>query len=75
MSKIRNIEELREELLDAYEKLSKDPRAVNQVGELANTAGKVIGTCKMQLEYAALRKEKPEIGFLDGKHSACKELS
>jgi len=32
---------------------------------MSNTAGKVIGTHKVQLEYALLRKEKPEIAFLE----------
>ena len=30
-----------------------------------NTAGKIISTLKVQLDYAALRKESPQIGYLD----------
>jgi len=33
---------------------------------MANTAGKVIGTLKIELEYAMLRGEKPNIPFLNG---------
>jgi len=65
MPKPTNVTELRDQLLDAYDKLSRDPRAVNQVGELANTAGKILGTLKMEMEYAQLRGEKPEIPFMD----------
>lgn len=67
-TKITNIKELRDDLIDSYDMLKKDPRRVVQVGELANTAGKILGTVKVQLEYAKLRVEKPDIAFLnDGK--------
>jgi len=64
MANPKNIEELRDQLLDAYGWVKSDPRRANQVKEMANTAGKVIGTLKLQLEYALLRKEKPYIPFL-----------
>lgn len=60
-----NIEALRQSLLEAYTMLRQDPKRVVQVGELANTAGKVIGTVKLELEYASLRKETPNIAFLN----------
>jgi hypothetical protein len=66
MSKPSNIEELRDQLLEAYEWVKGDPRRGNQVKEMANTAGKVLGTIKLQLEYAMLRGEKPTIEFLGG---------
>lgn len=61
-----NIEDLRDQLLEAYEWVKADPRRGNQVKEMTNTAGKVIGTLKLQLEYAMLRGEKPSIEFLGG---------
>jgi hypothetical protein len=64
MPKPTNIEELRLELLEAYDWVKSDPRRANQVKEMANTAGKVLGTIKLQLEYSTLRGEKPEIEFL-----------
>jgi hypothetical protein len=57
---------LRDQLLDAYESVKADPRRVNQVKEMANTAGKVLNTLKLQLEYAGMRGEKPCIEFLGG---------
>jgi hypothetical protein len=67
MQKITNISELRNSLLDAYESLKADPKRVVQVGELANTAGKIISSAKLELEYAQARKEKPVIPFLQYK--------
>jgi uroporphyrinogen-III decarboxylase len=66
MPKPENIDELRDGLLDAYEWVKADPRRANQVKEMVNAAGKVIGTVKLQLEYAMLRREKPVIAFLGG---------
>lgn len=34
------------------------------LAELANLAGKMIASAKVQVEYAALRKDVPEISFL-----------
>jgi hypothetical protein len=67
MAKPKNIHELRDQLLDAYDWVKADPRRSNQVKEMANTAGKVIGTLKLELEYAMLRHEKPSIPFLTGR--------
>lgn len=36
----------------------------SEAAELANLAGKMIASAKVQVEYYALRKESPEIGFL-----------
>ena len=60
-----NIKELRDSLLEAYNSLRLDPKRYNQVGEQANTAGKIIASLKLELEYAQLRGEVPQIDFLD----------
>lgn len=65
MSKINNIEALRGELISTFEQLQNDPRRVVQGKELSNLAGKIIGTAKLQVEYASMRDEKPEIPFLN----------
>lgn len=44
--------------------VKEDPRRANQVKEMSNAAGKVLGTVKAQLEYALMRGEEPEIPFL-----------
>ena len=59
-----NITDLRDQLLDAFVLLKNDPKRVLQCKELANVAGKVINTVRVQIEYAELRKELPEIPFV-----------
>ena len=66
MPKPKDIRELRDQLLDAFQWVKEDPRRANQVKEMTNAAGKVLGTVKAQLEYAMLRQEKPSIEFLGG---------
>ena len=66
MAKPKDISELRDQLLDAFQWVKEDPRRANQVKEMTNAAGKVLGTVKAQLEYAMLRQEKPSIEFLGG---------
>lgn len=65
MAQPKNIEELRSDLLDVYQWVKADPRRANQCKEMTNAAGKIIGTLKLELEYAMLRKEQPNIAFLN----------
>lgn len=44
--------------------LKHDPRRIAQTCELANVAGKVIASCKLEFEVAVARKEQPDIPFL-----------
>ena len=70
MPKITNNNELRIDLLEAYEMLKADPRRINQVAELANTAGKVIAASKLQIEYELYRKKVkdfPKLDFMEDK--------
>jgi hypothetical protein len=62
---MKNINEVRDELIEAFEMVKKDPRRVPQGKELGNIAGKIINSVKIQLEYSAQRKERPEIPFLN----------
>jgi hypothetical protein len=64
MSQPKDITELRNDLLESFEQVKKDPRRLAQAGELANTAGKIIATVKCQLEYSLLLNQEPEIPFL-----------
>ena len=64
MQKPKDINELREDLLEAYAMVKDDPRRANQVKEMVNAAGKVIGTIKCQLEYSLLKGQEPEIPFM-----------
>lgn len=64
MPKPKDITQLRDELLDAFEMVKQDPRRALQVKEMSNAAGKIIGTLKTQLEYALMRQEEPDIAFM-----------
>ena len=64
MAQPKNIEELRDQLLAAFDWVKTDPRRSTQVKEMSNSAGKAIATVKLQMEYAFLRGEEPEIPFL-----------
>lgn len=64
MATPKDINELRTQLLDAFDWVKADPRRANQVKEMTNSAGKILGTIKAQMEYAVLRGEEPEIPFL-----------
>lgn len=61
---MRNVNELRAELADVFEKLRAGAIKPGEAAELANLAGKMIGSAKVQVEYYALRKEAPSIEFL-----------
>lgn len=61
---MNNVEGVRKNLSEVFEQLRKGEVDVKTASELANLAGKMIGTAKVQLEYYALRKERPDIDFL-----------
>lgn len=56
--------ELRDRLNVIFGSLENDTIKDGRAKELANVAGKIIKSAAVQCEYAALRKEKPEIPFL-----------
>ena len=67
---MQNIKELRESLADNYEKMKAKKMELKLGKELANTAGKLINTLKVELEYHKLSGTKPQIDFLNLKNQA-----
>ncbi len=61
---MKNVNELRENLSNIFEQLQNKSISTNEAAELANLAGKMIASAKVQLEYYSLRKESPVITFL-----------
>lgn len=61
---MKSIEDLRNHLATIFEDLKAGQTKASEAKELANVAGKIIGTTKVQLAYCALRKEKPLMPFL-----------
>jgi hypothetical protein len=62
---MKNITELNKHLTDLYTALKDGTIDVKTAAEMNNTAGKIINVQKVQLEYAALRNDRPNINFLD----------
>lgn len=61
---MKNVEELRAELSQVFVDLRAGDIKPKEAAELANLAGKMISSAKVQVEYFALRKEAPNIDFL-----------
>lgn len=61
---MKTVTELREQLSQVFHELRNNTVKHTDAAELANIAGKMINSAKVQLEYYALRKEAPTISFL-----------
>lgn len=62
---MKNCDELRQELAQTFAALKAGEIKASEAAELANLAGKMIGSAKVQVEYYALRKESPRIEWLE----------
>ena len=62
---MRNITELRDELAAVFAGLKNGTLEHAQAAEMNNAAGKIINTVKVQLEYADMRGETPNIPFMN----------
>ena len=60
-----DVEKLRDELATVFSELKEGKIKATEAAELANLAGKMINSAKVQIDYYALRKETPEIAFLE----------
>ena len=61
---MKNVNELRDQLAEVFTSLKNGAIEHKDAAELANLAGKMINSAKVQVEYFALRKEAPNIDFL-----------
>ena len=66
---MKNAEELRDELAQTFAQLKAGEIKPSEAAELANIAGKMIGSAKVQVEYYALRKEQPRIEWLESSNA------
>ncbi len=62
---MKNVDELRGQLADVFAKLRAGEIKPGEAAELANLAGKMISSAKVQVEYYVLRKEQPRIKWLE----------
>lgn len=61
---MKNMIDLRTELAQVFDELRSGSIKPKEAAEMNNTAGKIINSVKVELDYYALRKEKPSIPFL-----------
>jgi len=64
---MNHISELTTELSTLYTGLKNGTVDVKIAAEMNNTAGKIINTQRVQLEYAELCKQQPDIAFMKPK--------
>ena len=64
---MKNIVDLRNELVAIFEQLKAREISHADAKELNNCAGKIINSVKIELEYAGLCKTVPNIAFLNNK--------
>jgi hypothetical protein len=62
---MKNITELRTSLSENYEQMKSKKMDLKMGKELANTAGKIINSLKLELEYNSMMDIKKKIDFLD----------
>ncbi|MFS2027120.1 hypothetical protein [Massilia sp. CT11-137] len=58
------ITDIRNDLINVFNKLRDGTMEAKDAVEINNTAGKIIASAKVQLAYAALKGETPNIPFL-----------
>jgi len=62
---MNNITELRDELCKVFDALRDGTIEVKTAAEMNNTAGKIINSVRVQLEYAEINDAKTKIPFLE----------
>jgi hypothetical protein len=63
---MKNITELRNDLIIIYEKLRSGEIGISEAKEMANVAGKVISSTKVQIEYNKMTgNNSSKIKFLE----------
>ena len=67
MAKPKNMTELRDQYLDIFEDAKAGKIRTADLKEKCNLFGKVISSCKVQLEQRAFLEDKTPIEFLKGK--------
>ena len=66
---MNNCDELRKELAQTFAQLKAGEIKSSEAAELANLAGKMIGSAEVQDECYALRKESPRIEWLESRNA------
>lgn len=64
IKKIKNIVDLRDNLITQYENIAENKLDIKKSKEMSNAAGKILSSVKVQLENNKLNKIKKPIAFL-----------
>jgi hypothetical protein len=62
---VKNVDQVRDRLSTIFDQLESGEIDAKKAAEFANLAGKMINSAKVQVEYYALKRELPNIGFLE----------
>jgi hypothetical protein len=62
---MRNVKELRDELVDVFNQLKAKKIKRADAKELVNTAGKIILSAKVEIDYQKLMGTKNKVEFLE----------
>lgn len=63
--KIENVVDLRDDLISVYNELKSGKIGIRDAKERNNTAGKILNSAKLELEYNVYTKAKAKIAFLE----------
>ncbi|MBN1181581.1 MAG: hypothetical protein JXB49_04780 [Bacteroidales bacterium] len=63
--KVKNIVQLRDDLLQVYEGLRNHKLSTEEVKQSANVSGKIFSSAKIQIEYNKMIGSKDKIPFLE----------
>ena len=66
MANIKNIDDLRDEMLLVFEKLSKGKIELEEASIMAKISETIVSGAKTQIQYALLTETKIIIPFLEG---------
>ena len=67
MAKAKNMTELRDQYLDIFEDAKAGKIRTADLKEKCNMFGKIIASCKGQLEQRVFLKDRTPLEFLEGK--------
>lgn len=68
MSKIKNIVDLRNDLLEKYEN-SKNDNDIKELSIYTATASAVIRSCKTEMDYNKIQENDKKINFLENEQT------
>jgi hypothetical protein len=63
--KIEKVQDLRDDLIAMYQDIKNGKIGLREAKERNNTAGKILNSAKLELEYNAYTKSKARIQFLE----------